>query len=188
MRSAAWVGRQVPLWSGWIRSFFPRLRPAQTFRSLPGALQSSHWPERRGCGVDARFWPVRDTALSDGGTDSSQCGRGVPQTPARRPWLSPREVGETDPERARFHRWFAKTEQVRCRLSECLDKIDPGLDRFFRRLERGRFDRERFSRRVGEGILPGTVLANRSAERGTYPFLNNGQISFSRRLFDHTAG
>jgi len=71
-------------------SFFTAsLRLGVVFHAVARRAPIAPWPGQRACKVDARSWPVPDTALSGAGKYSSGCGRDVPQTPAPRLWLSP---------------------------------------------------------------------------------------------------
>src|ERR1039458_5875736 len=87
---AAWVGESVlVLWRGVVVFFhlFNRL-DVRFFTSWPFARRSPPWLARSACKVDARSWPILDTALSDAGKYSSGYGRGVPRMPAPRLWLA----------------------------------------------------------------------------------------------------
>ena len=55
----------------------------------PGGRRAPRWPDRRACGVGARFWPARDTASSGARRDSSRCGRDVRRTRAPPPSRAP---------------------------------------------------------------------------------------------------
>ena len=81
MCRAAWVGESVLVgWRGLVVFFhrFNRL-DVRFFTSWPFARRSPRWPGRRGCKVDARFWPVPDTAPADAGKHCSKSEKGVPR-------------------------------------------------------------------------------------------------------------